>query len=366
MLKVATFPTWERNYKAVEKRVDELLEIAPWPALREGFVRGQECAGSRMQVQFAVMTLTEFAVGYKKSVKDVPAVKVIPDLLNEEMQKFTGVCIPFWTAPPKFRNRQLTLFVEQSTMVGQYLVSSKHQLRSKQVKEQFQATVQEGVAARAAPLRIANRGTMLTHEQIQEFTNTKNTGNADEQAEEERRAKLAAAGYVETIDDEDESSGRRRRGLSIGMAATAAAKPRPKGSAKAGARAKQGAKGGTASGHAPGAFSGGQSCKSLGPATPQGKSGASVVRLALDRSGGKKRTASNSAANSVAQVAEDGTKTLRSVYPTVDIDMVLLGRALGRSVNGVLASALGYRSELPSGRMIRSCGFCVLFSFGVS
>lgn len=310
------------EFAHAEKLQMQKLEEHGAPTFKAKKVYGCDRSGIRVETKLALLTAAQFAEHYNKPPERVPGVRTFNTIRDEEGSFPTFLAVPLTGLPEKYRCRTVTLFSESSTAISEEVVSPGTQLRAEQASEHFQYCLTEALKSRPDSLRLTNIPKLVLHTDIK--TKVRELDEKLQQAEDQ-----------EGDDDSDTvgDAGVRSRGLTIGTgsradSAKAAKEKKDKFKAKRLAITKglgRGASGGSRVGAA-------ASSRSIASAsgTPNKAGMSSVLRLSQDCSGKKGDAASSSMGASVL-----GETSLRTVYPTLDIEGILLGGKLKRSKNGV-------------------------------
>ncbi len=330
-----------RAFEFVENRVKAKFAAGTkWPELTPATVSLRNSTGCRLITTFAVLTAGEFSDHFKIPHYDVAGVK-LASLMQEEGGIFSGLLLQQWLLPKNLQSRRLELYSDVSTVMTEDVLSKELVIRAQQGKEQFKATLKDGLSKREAYLRLDGQHRIPTYKDLLQ---------AVAQAQEDKKAKeaalleAAAGGLVaeESEDlDEEEGGGRRRVSHLIGKGAeeTGSKKKPVKKKSSGKGEPKQSAssrwKKGALTQKASAAKS---SASSVRGETPhKGNSGgigrSSVVAFALDSAGPGSRK------QELESTVRDDSLTIRTVYPSLDIESILLGSKLDRSTRGVAASA---------------------------
>jgi hypothetical protein len=331
-------PKVNKAFIAVEHKVIGMLAKGiVWSDMTPASVVGRKSIGWRLEKKYAVISAAEFFCHFGVACTEVTGLRLIRDMINEEGQKFVGVLFEVHEVPKKLRSRKIVLYSDIGTMMTEEALPAHLNVRPQQATEQFNVSMASSLAQRDASLRLGSQLKFPAYTEV-----VANVACANEKKKLKEKADLEAAAAGRTGEDEDDDAvagGGRRRQLTFGLpdedeskkqkkaARVAPAKQRAAGSGPRGAKAAM-----------PSTASAARSAMSArsakgGPETPAKGSGGSVLRVSMDTGTNKKGRALEA-----LDATADEALTLRTVYPSLDIDDVLRGSKLDRSLRGVPCS----------------------------
>jgi hypothetical protein len=279
----------------------------------------------KMEVRYAVLSVAEFANHVSMPPDKVLGVKVVAGLRDEEGNIFTGCLLSLAGLPEQLQRRTIVIYYDMGTSWMEQVVSPSTQVRRGQAVDQFKLNMQNAMACRDSSLRSTARpidySSVLAKVKDIQAARTRNDEQQDEDEDED------VVDVDNSDDDDDFGGGRRGRPSARMVARPAVAKKKERKKPAAGvAAAAASSKRRVSSAASVGGASGG------GQAGQPASSSTSVLKYSTDLMGSGN---SKKGTSVIAEDEEEGAMTLRTVYPTLDINQVLLGAKLKRSLKGV-------------------------------
>lgn len=291
-------------------------------AFKPSSVSAHNSLGVRMEVRYSLVSFQDFAAHFSVPHTAIESLKlkVLNGVLNEEAEMVSGVLLRPEGLPTSLRYRTIVLYSDMSNVIIESAMDSASQLRHSQAKETYSFCNRATLGSREGPLRTAGPSlpAMLTYNEV---------AKAAKQIQASRELQEAGASAADEV---LEGEGQPRRGLqapSIGVMATAPKKQARSGAGGRGAGAQRRA---APTGIAAPSRSSARSMAgdfATPPAKRQRAGGSSgLLRHALD---------STCSPGQAGRSDAGSGSGLATMYPKLNIDAILRGSLLGRTLYGV-------------------------------
>jgi hypothetical protein len=263
-------------------------------------------------------------------------IKMAHGLVDEEDNPMTCVLLSLIDCPPELAIRTVTIYTDVSSSCIEFVMTQGDQLRHEQGRDTLKFCIREDLANRDAIVRASARKTvpLLKYTAIKQKIDEIQRERIAKEAENLAAGSGGSGDVHVPVPAPAPPRGLRAASISVAVApvfAKAGKRPWPK------SKASSPAVGGAGSGMNPSSARSSASMAGnfVSPAKKRGSVAGSVLQFSFDGTGGaedSEEVDAEGAASSSMQI------TLKSVYPTLNINAVLRGLNLGRSLNGVRGS----------------------------
>jgi hypothetical protein len=209
------------QFVIVENRVIQMLAAGvKWSELTPASVSGRNFIGARVSTRFGLIATSDFSDCFGVPIADVPSVKLLNDLMNEEGHTFNAVMLPLHELPEKWRCRTIEFYSDVGTSLKEEALKAHLVLSDGHARSQYQASTKQCLQQRDPFCRIEKWATVRAKHKYNAILSTVQQAQADKIKNEKLAMEAAAASRTAAQEEEVEDGGRRGQKLTFGMQKT--------------------------------------------------------------------------------------------------------------------------------------------------